>query len=471
MGSPNAATETAAPPAPVNTGITRHPIGFWFIFWGEFAERCSYYGMRAILARYMAEQLKLGEANANTFFMVFAASCYFLPLLGGYLADNYFGKYRIIVWFSVPYILGHVVLSVENVWFMTAALALLAMGSGVIKPNISTLMGLTYNQKRPGEDQLLSNAFAIFYMAINIGAALSIFTLPMIRTHFSYSVAFMFPAALMALAFILFAAGKPFYATEVIVRRSKTAEERKLQWQVVGRVAGLFLLVSFFWAIFDQASTTWIFFANTYMDRTFFGHEFDPEQFGTLNPLLIVALVPFVTMFFNLLARRGIRVRATDKMIGGFLLTAMTMGVMAIAGFRAGPSEGQRPVMKDGQVEMKDGQPQLAEYVPPDRKVTIWWQVLAFFFITVAEILISVTGLELAFTAAPKSMKSFVTALWLVAVGIGDFFFNAPVGRLYAVMQPGDYFAMLTGMMLVVTVAFAFVAQRFNRRMAEAQAV
>jgi len=468
MGSKNdAGTEVSVQEVVPHTGISAHPIGFWFIFWGEFAERCSYYGMRAILARYMAEALKLGEANANTFYMVFAASCYFLPLLGGYLADNFFGKYRIIVWFSIPYILGHVILSIEDPWFMAVALLLLAMGSGVIKPNISTLMGMTYEQQRPGQEHVLSNAFAIFYMAINIGASVSVFTMPWIRTNFSYSLAFLFPAALMVLAFLLFAAGKPFYAREVIVRRVTTPEQRAQQWFVVGRIGGLFLLVSFFWAIFDQSGTTWVFFANTYMDRTFFGVEFDPEQFGTLNPVLIVVLVPLVTLLFNYLARRGISVRPTDKMIGGFLLTALTMGVMAVAGYRAGPVEGERPVVKDGKVVMTDGKPEMAAYVSPEHKVTIWWQVLAFLLITVAEILISVTGLELAFTAAPKAMKSFVTGLWLAAVGVGDLFFNAPVGRLYPEMQPGAYFALLTAMMLVVTVAFIFVARRFNRRNAE----
>jgi dipeptide/tripeptide permease len=475
MGLPNgAATEVAPDLALPGNAITRffrsHPVGFWFIFWGEFAERCSYYGMRAILARYMAEQLNLGEANATTYSSFFVAACYFLPMLGGYLADNFFGKYRIIVWFSIPYILGHVILSIEDPWFMAVALVLLAMGSGVIKPNISTLMGMTYDQQRPGQEQLLSNAFAIFYMAINIGAAVSIFTMPMIRTNFSYSVAFLFPAVLMVMAFLLFAAGKRFYATEVIVRKAKTPEERERQWQVVGRIAGLFLLVSFFWAIFDQSSTTWIFFANTYMDRTFFGHEFDPEQFGTLNPLLIIVLVPVVTLIFNFLANRGIRVRPTDKMVVGFLLTALCMGVMGWAGSRAGSIEGERPVMKDGKVVMEDGKPQMEAYVSPEKKVTIWWQVLAFFLITVAEILISVTGLELAFIAAPRTMKSFVTGLWLASVGLGNLFFNAPVGRLYPTMGPGTYFALLSGMMLVVTVAFVFVARRFNRLNAAAVA-
>src|ERR1700757_4844311 len=94
--------------------LFNHPAGFWFIFWGEFAERCSYYGMRAILAVYMAEQLGLGRANAGPYMSFFIAACYFLPLVGGYLADNFFGKYWTIVGFSLPYILGHVILGIES---------------------------------------------------------------------------------------------------------------------------------------------------------------------------------------------------------------------------------------------------------------------------------------------------------------------------------------------------------------------
>src|SRR5262249_41115496 len=227
----------ASAPAPQTVGfwhfIRSHPAGVWFVFWGELAELCSYYGMRAILATYMADQLNLGRENSGTYMSFFIAGCYFLPLVGGYLADNFFGKYWTIVGFSIPYILGHVILGVESVPFLVTALALLAMGSGVIKPNISTLMGMTYDQQAPGEEKLRSDAFAIFYGAINIGAALSSFAMPVIRTRWGYAIAFLFPAGLMAIAFVIFAIGKPFYAKEVITRKQKSPEERKQQSMVL----------------------------------------------------------------------------------------------------------------------------------------------------------------------------------------------------------------------------------------------
>src|SRR3954467_7018604 len=104
---------TVAPATGFFTLLTQHPIGFWFIFWGEFAERCSYYGMRAILATYMVDRLGLGKANAGTYMSFFIAGCYFLPLLGAYVADNFLGKYKTIIYFSLPYILGHLILGIE----------------------------------------------------------------------------------------------------------------------------------------------------------------------------------------------------------------------------------------------------------------------------------------------------------------------------------------------------------------------
>src|SRR5438445_3029562 len=148
----NASNEGADGLPPMTAKVpSSHPPGFYFIFWGEFAERCSYYGMRAILPLYLTSALLFEDSDATRIYSYFKAACYFLPLLGGFLADRYFGKYWTIVGFSVPYVLGHFVLGISSHIALVIALALLAGGSGVIKPNISTLMGLTYDQLRPGQ--------------------------------------------------------------------------------------------------------------------------------------------------------------------------------------------------------------------------------------------------------------------------------------------------------------------------------
>src|SRR5262245_10479823 len=86
---------------------TRHPVAFWFFFWGEFAERSSFYGMRAILPLYLSSALALPATTAGPVYSWFKTATYFLPLIGGYLADRWFGRYWTIVGFSIPYVLGH----------------------------------------------------------------------------------------------------------------------------------------------------------------------------------------------------------------------------------------------------------------------------------------------------------------------------------------------------------------------------
>jgi POT family proton-dependent oligopeptide transporter len=235
-------------------------------------------------------------------------------------------------------------------------------------------------------------------------------------------------------------------------------------------------VVTFFWAVFDQSHTTWVYFARDFTDLKllanpvtaadlglpdvalfsvpldFMSKPFSPEQFGVLNPILIVLFVPLLQLLWNVLERKaGLHMRPTDKMMVGFVLTALTMAVLAVAGYMCGSF-----------TEELDRSGVARRIVPDGSKVTIWWEVLAFVLLTLAEVLISVTGLELAFVAAPASLKSFVTAMWLLTVGLANLFINAPVGRLYADMQPGHYFALLTIMMFAVMIAFFFVAKRFN---------
>ena len=390
--------------------------------------------MRAILALYMVHRLGFAEEDASAAMHAFIAACYLLPLAGGWVADNLLGKYWTIVGFSIPYILGHVILGVETVPFLVTALSLLAMGAGVIKPNISTLMGLTYDQQRPGQEKLRSDSFAMFYGAINVGAAISSFAMPWIRSRYGYQLAFLFPAGLMVISFFIFAMGKRHYAVETISREAKTPEQRAAQWSVVAKISGIFTVVTFFWSVFDQSASTWTFFAEKHLDLRLFGWTLEPDMIQAVNPVLIVVMLPGVTLFWHYLERHGMKLRPTDKMLIGFVLATITMGMMATAGF----------------------------LTSEQAKASVLWEIAAYVVITIAEICISVVGLELAFTAAPLHLKSFITACWLLTVFAGDLL-AMPITQLYGKLPPGQYFSLLTLMMLVVSVVFVLVASRFNR--------
>lgn len=425
--------------APARRG---HPIGFWFIFWGELAERASYYGMRAILLFYMIDVLTFEKENASMIMHGFIAACYFMPLLGGFLADRFFGKYWTIVLFCVPYILGHVIIGIEQPLPLFIALFLLALGSGVTKPNISPLLGMTYDQQRPGQTKLRSDAFLWFYFSVNVGAFLSQYAVPWIRTAVktqkitlfaperAYQVAFLTPAVLMVAAFIAFAAGKPFYAKEKIERRAKTPEERAAQWQLLLRLGGLFGVVTFFWLIFDQAASTITLFAGDHLDLKLLGYELDADQVQMFNSFFILVLTPILAVLW-----RFVDVKPTTKMAIGFVLTGSCVAILSVAAYIA---------------------------IQSGSRVSTWWAVAAYFVLTVGELLISPVGLELAFAAAPASLKGFVTAVWLVAVGVGNLITGFVLVHLYSPERADFYFLINTLIMVPVLGVFLLMARSFN---------
>ncbi len=423
----------------VNGSLTddRHPKGFKYIFWGEFAERASFYGMKALLVMYMIDELGYSDANSATVASFFTAACYVLPLIGGIIADQWLGKFKTIIYFAIPYILGHIVLGAFTTELgMYTALALLAGGSGSIKPNISTLMGLMY--EREGKKHLMSRAFSWFYMSINIGAASTMLTLPFIRDQYGYSMAFMAPTILMTLSLLIFYTGKRHYPTEdmkQIKRIVKTPAERREDRAVLKRLSGIFLLIVFFWSIFDQSYSTWTLFARDYLVLdTFIGH-IPPDAIQGINPILIIILTPLFTWLWKKTDRDEThRLSSPKKMLIGFILTFLCMGVMTIAGFVA-----------------------VAE------KISILWEVTAYIIITSAELCISVIGLQLAYEEAPDRMKSVITGCFLFTVFIGDILAGM-FARAYTVMAPGNYFGIMTIMVIVITILFYFVGKRFEHR-------
>lgn len=442
------ATDDAARPAAPNT----HPTGLKFFFWGEFAERCSYYGMRAILPLYLTTRLGLPDDKASEWYYMFKMACYFLPLLGGWLADRYLGKYWTIVGFSVPYVIGQLLIGIETDWIVMVALALCAMGSGVIKPNISALMGQTYDQQRPGNESLRASAFLWFYFAVNVGALISLFALPIIRNKYGYQVAFLVPAAFMSVALFIFAAGKRFYAVETVgPPPPMTPEEKAEQRQVVGRLLGVFFLVIFFWVVYEHNDTQWTFFARDHIDLTMPGWapswleaqdkagngtgQIAPDQFQFINALCVLLFILFFQWFWPRFDPTGKRVPQTTKVLLGFLFTGAAPALLALA----------------------------AQGTAGGAKVSMLWIVGAYVILTLGEVLLYGTMLDLSYAYAPARMKGFITACFLVTNALGNLI-NSQYAKLYNTrMTPETFFAIDAAMCVGAAVAFFFVARRFNR--------
>ena len=429
-------------PKPDRAGVpSSHPTGFWFFFWGEFAERASYYGMRAILPLYMTTRIHLADDQAAAWYSYFKAACYLLPLLGGYIADRFFGRYWTIVGFSVPYVVGQLIIGIEQSAVLVLALLLLAGGSGVIKPNISALMGQTYDQQRPGNTNLRANAFLWFYFSINVGSTISMLALPIVRDRFGYQVAFLIPAVLMAAALLVFAIGKRYYARETpgaTPKRSRDEWRREMRGLVP--LFAVFFLMVFFWVAYEHNDNLWVFFARDHLYRTLpgwlGGFEMAPDQFQFINAALILVFVPLSQWFWPRIDPNG-RIPHTTKMLLGFLFTAAAPAIMAVAALVADLSGG---------------------------KVTALWIVVAYFFLTVGEVLVYGTGLDLSYAYAPASMKGFVTACFLLTIAGGNLI-NTQYAPLYETrLSATQLYLADVAIVLVAAIAFYFVGRSFNRR-------
>jgi POT family proton-dependent oligopeptide transporter len=505
----DAAIENGRAPAlvlttnPTASVSTSHPPAIWFFFWGEFAERSSYYGMRAILFLYMTSALHMADSRASPIYSAFKMACYFLPLVGGFIADRWLGRYWTIVGFSIPYVAGHFILGIPMEPAMFIALGLLAGGSGVIKPNISTLMGQTYDQKRPGQERLRSAAFLWFYLAINVGALISQLAMPEIRNQYinanlppevraqaaeaaakgedvskfasdevrqrAYAIAFQFPAWLMVLSLAVFALGKPFYALEKTERHKLTPEERRLQWQTLGRLFAIFALIVLFWFGYEHNDTLWVAFTRDYVDLRvpFVSMTIAPDQLQFLNALFVIILVPTFNILF---ARLDPNVRIFTpmrKVLAGFLLTAAAIGIMSLAGFLV---EGHTQQILEGGETVE----------VTTTKVSLFWPAAAYIVLTFGEVLLYGTMLEVAYAAAPKSMKGFITACFLLTNTLGNLL-NVPWTTMYGgsltdkaaergPLMPGPFFGITALVVVAAAVAFVFVGKQFERTQAEAAA-
>ncbi|MBD3218701.1 MAG: MFS transporter, partial [candidate division Zixibacteria bacterium] len=199
----------------------------------------------------------------------------------------------------------------------------------------------------------------------------------------------------------------------------------------------LFSLIVFFWSIFDQAYSTWTLFARDYMVlETPFGFRIPPDAIQGLNPVLIVLMTPFFAWLWSRTDKsETVRLSSSKKMLIGFVLVILCMGIMSIAGF-----------------------------IALERKVSILWEVLAYIMITAGELCISVVGLQLAYEEAPNHMKSRITGLWLATVMLGNVFAGF-FARIYTdVLNPGEYFGLMTIMIALVTIGFYFVGRRFEEK-------
>jgi POT family proton-dependent oligopeptide transporter len=438
----------------------RYPAQVKFIVGNEACERFSFYGMRSILTTYMLTFLLYSQRDAKAYFHYFVAATYFTPIVGGWIADRFWGRYRTILWISFAYVLGHGILAVwETRTGLFVGLSLIAIGAGGIKPCVSAFVG---DQFGAGEKALMQRVYGWFYWSINLGSAAAYMLIPVLLRRIGPSVAFAVPGIAMAAALLVYWAGTKHYVMappsgpnphgflRVVadaVRKLGTghpgqhwldlARERHPGDAVEGaravfRIMGVFAAVTLFWALFDQKSSSWVIQARQ-MDPNVWRWAIAPEQLQAANPFLVMTLIPLFTWgVFPMLEKRGVALTALRKMTAGMFVTVLSFAAAALV--QTFLDEGQAP--------------------------NILWQLPQYLLLTTGEVLVSVTGLEFSYTQAPRAMRSTIMSIWFLTVFLGNLL-TALITNLVR-LEGAAYFWFFAAFMLVAAIAFRLVARGYR---------
>lgn len=520
-------TQTDALNVSAGKGTGKFPSAIPYIVGNEAAERFNYYGLRAILTTFLVaaffkakfpltpEGATAAEAGANAATHDFVAMSYLLPLFGGMISDWFWGKYKTILRLSLVYVLGNIILAFsttnENL-FMTGLL-FVAIGAGGIKPCVSANVGDQFDQSN---QHLMSKAFDAFYFSINLGSFFSILLIPYLNAKYGPQIAFGVPAIAMLVATAFFYAGNKKY-----VKVPPKGDNNKLvilitafvalavsylyfdrtvhygmgpvmlsfafltivfafifqkQWfakpgnfvginlfaltrggfvaatneygadkiegvRSVWRVLAVFAFIPFFWALWDQNQSEWVIQAQ-HCDLNFMGRTWQAEQISAANAVLILLFIPLFSFgIYPAIQKLGINVTSLRKFGAGFFITALSFVIISLI-----------------QTQIDGG-----------AKPSIGWQLLAYVILTAGEILISITGLEYAYTQSPPSMKSTISALYLLMVTLGNVLVsviqnNIKNGGFFAQFHGASFFWLFTGICFTTGIIFALVSPFIKQR-------
>lgn len=445
--------------------IDRFPPQVKYIVGNEGCERYSYYGMRSILTVFMVNYLLMQQEWATEVMHIFMAACYLLPILGSTIADRYWGRYKTILFLSLFYCIGHATLAVfeSSAIGLYVGLGLIALGAGGIKPCISAFVG---DQFHVEQKHLLSKVYSLFYFMINFGSTFSTILTPLTLKYYGPSVAFGIPGVLMGIATLIFWIGRKDY-----IKAPPSGPDKHSVWSVIftgtlGLLSGngfmasvkkkhpaarveeflaamnvvrVFAMVSVFWALFDQHASTWVLQAEKMVTKTsLFGFEFDilSSQMSAINPILVMLMIPVFTLWIYPAIDKFYPMTPLRRMGWGFMMAAL--GFAAVA---------------------------LVQY-PMDQGVSmhILWQSIPYTLMTAAEIMISITGLEFAYTQAPKSIKSTIMSFWFLTVFFGNILTVLVVKLSFFPLGTGNFFMFFAFLIFISGIVFALLVRNYKMR-------
>ncbi|WP_328299022.1 oligopeptide:H+ symporter [Streptomyces sp. NBC_00435] len=429
-----------------------HPTGLAFLFMTEMWERYSFYGMRALLVLYLATNVADGglgmkDATAVAIYSVYNAMVYLLALPGGWLGDRVWGARKAVAVAGVVIMVGHFLLAVPATISFFIGLALIAAGSGVLKANISTMVGQLYKDKN---DPRRDGGFTIFYMGINLGAFVAPLTIGWVGQEINWHIGFAMAGVGMALGLACYFFGfrylnpvsnqvpSPLSADEkssvikkgliwlgvavaayaiiglagiftinyalwpltiaglvlpawAILRIKRDRDLSQVEQSRMSAYVWFFAAAAIFWAIYDQTGSTLALFAKNNTESSLFGFNFPESWFQSLNPLFVMALAPLFAWVWVALNRRSKEPSTLAKFSFALVIIGISFGIMM-----------------------------MAQGLAADGKVSPMWLVGVYFVQTVGELCLSPVGLSLTTKLAPQKYASQMMGVFFLAVTAGD---------------------------------------------------
>ena len=432
--------------------IKNHPKGLKVLFFTEMWERMSYYGMRGLLVLFMTSSIVDGGLNfdnvsASAIYGIYAGSVYLATLPGGWIGDNIIGQQKTILYGGIIIMLGHLSLAIPNINTFYIGLLLVVIGTGLLKPNISAIVGSLYDKN----EELKEAGFTIFYLSINIGSILGFFICGYLGENIGWHYGFAAAGVGMAIGLIqfkvygkllgdhglnplnilnknklklykkaiilisilttiLFVIGlsnswsfnpvplankltiiialiSVFYFIYIYSYGNLNPEEKRK----VILIFVLFVGAALFWSGFDQAGSSFNIFAYQYTDRVIFNWEYPASWLQILNPLFVVILAPFMAYFWIFLGKKMLDPSIPFKF--GIGLIFMALGFVVI-------SLGAKIAISQGSVGAQ-------------------WLLITYLLHTIGELTISPVGLAAISSLSPKKYLGQMMGVWFLASSLG----------------------------------------------------
>lgn len=380
-----------------------HPKGLFVLFITEMWERFSFYGMRAIFVLFLIDRVHGGfgwsESASLQLYGAYLMMAYLLAIPGGFLADRYIGQRAAVLWGIGLQFLGYVLLTLKNESLLIPALGVIALGTGLLKPNISTMVGGLYDKRDPRRD----SGFTIFYMGISVGMMLASFVVGTIGEVYGWEYGFGLAGVGSLLSMTTFWWGKryipkPTLKARLAYKKQRAANGLTLTKEEKDRLLLVFISLiaaCIFYVALEQSGGLMTLYAEKYTDRHIYDWELPASIFTGLTPAFIVLLGPIVALTWMRLAKHSQRINAIFKM--GVANIIIGLGFLGMVGAAL-----QKQISLSGQS-------------------SLYWLFGVYFIYAIGDLCLSPVIISFITRVAPRRLKSVMTGTYFATLGVASF--------------------------------------------------